>query len=480
MLPVRWRLALWNSLVLAAVLFVSGAIAWTLVIQALEHQLDDSLTSKAADLTAAATRQPAFPRLVFLPNVSNFTSSETLLQLISDDGRLLDRSPNLGRETLPWDAEILVDAVNGTPTFTTREVAGEPVRIYTAPLQLGGLTVAVLQVARPTSELDETKRLLALALLGSGAGGLLLALGLGWWLAGLALAPVRRVTQTAREIAMSGEPDRRLAYRGSNDELGALSGTFNTMLDRLSTVIAAQRRFVADASHELRTPMTTLRLNIHSLLRDPCGDPVERGSVLTEMADETDRLSRLVSGLLELARADAGRQPSRDRVRLDEVVREAAHNLEALSGGRMCLEPVEPVELPGSRDGLRQVVLILLDNAIKYSSPHAPISVSLVADQIARQAVFSVADQGLGISPQDLPHLFERFYRAVGVRQTSGTGLGLAIARTIVEEHGGTITASSEVGRGATFRVTLPFSDRPAPRADAGDGLHAQAVGAVR
>src|SRR5579884_903206 len=429
MLPVRWRLALWNSLVLAAVLTLSGALIWAVLTRTLQTQLDDALASKAADVAAAAAQLPSYPRVVLLPDVANFTSADTFLQLVSVDGRLLDRSPNLGQQTLPWDSGVLAAAARGSSSATT--------------------------------VLDETRRLLALTLLASGAGGLVLALVLGWWLAGLALAPVRRVTQTAREIALSGEPNRRLSYRGPNDELGALSATFNTMLDRLSTVLAAQRRFVADASHELRTPMTTLRLNIHALLHDPNDDPVERRAALSEMADEMDRLSRLVSGLLELARADAGRPPTREVVPLDEVVREVIHKLEPLADGRLRLERLDPVELRGSRDGLRQVALILLDNALKFSPPDAPVRVSLAASRAPRQVVLTVADQGIGIAPEDMPHLFERFYRSAAARQTSGTGLGLAIARTIVEEHGGAIDVTSAPGQGATFRVTLLLSGHP-------------------
>jgi two-component system OmpR family sensor kinase len=461
MLPVRWRLALWNSLVLAAVLTLSGALIWAVLTRTLQTQLDDALASKAADVAAAAAQLPSYPRVVLLPDVANFTSADTFLQLVSVDGRLLDRSPNLGQQTLPWDSGVLAAAARGSSSYTTRTVAGEHLRIFTTPLQVGGATVAVLQVARATTVLDETRRLLALTLLVSGAGGLVLALVLGWWLAGLALAPVRRVTQTAREIALSGEPNRRLSYRGPNDELGALSATFNTMLDRLSTVLAAQRRFVADASHELRTPMTTLRLNIHALLHDPNDDPVERRAALSEMADEMDRLSRLVSGLLELARADAGRPPTREVVPLDEVVREVIHKLEPLADGRLRLERLDPVELRGSRDGLRQVALILLDNALKFSPPGAPVRVSLATSREPRQVVLTVADQGIGIAPEDMPHLFERFYRSAAARQTSGTGLGLAIARTIVEEHGGAIDVTSAPGQGATFRVTLPLSGQP-------------------
>src|SRR5439155_2029575 len=364
-LPVRWRLALWNSLVLAAALAVSGALIWTVVTQALQSQLDDVLESKAADVAAATAGNPAFPSLVFLPDVGNFTSADTFLQVVRPDGRLVDRSPNLGREMLPIDPQTLDAAAHGASSFGDRTVAGERLRVFTTPLQLRGITVAVLQVARSTGGLDETRRLLALALLGTGGAGLAVSLGLGWWLAGLTLSPVRRVTQTAREIALSGEPDRRLDYRGPQDELGVLAATFDTMLDRLSTVLAAQRRFVADASHELRTPMTTLRLNLHSLLRQPyADDPEERREVLRDMADEMDRLSRLVAGLLELARADAGRRPPQEPVELDNVAREVAHALGPLATGRLTLDRLDPVEVTGSRDGLRQVLLILVDNAV--------------------------------------------------------------------------------------------------------------------
>src|SRR3954468_5813698 len=188
-LPVRWRLALFNSLVLAAVLALSGALVWAALTERLQSQLDDSLQAKSVDVAKWAVSQPALPSVVFLPDVANFTSADTFLQVVSTDGRVIDRSPNLAQQSLPWTWQSLSDAAHGTASFTTRTVAGGRLRVYTTPLQLDGRTVAVLQVARSTESVDETRRLLALTLLGSEAGGLILSLVLGWWLAGLALAP---------------------------------------------------------------------------------------------------------------------------------------------------------------------------------------------------------------------------------------------------------------------------------------------------
>jgi signal transduction histidine kinase len=241
------------------------------------------------------------------------------------------------------------------------------------------------------------------------------------------------------------------------------------MLDRLQGSFRAQERFVGDASHELRTPLTAIRGNVDVLMRqarrDPSGlDPIDLAPALDDIRRESDRMRRLLDDLLLLARADASDGHTdtavvrRDRVRLNEIAADAVRSAEALASGHTLeLEAPRSVEIPGDADRLHQLLMILLDNAVRHTPPTGRIRVALAATPDG-QARIAVRDEGEGIAPEHLPHVFERFYRADGARGRSsgGTGLGLAIAQAICRAHGGEITVSSAPGKGTTFLVTLP------------------------
>jgi len=284
----------------------------------------------------------------------------------------------------------------------------------------------------------------------------------GWFLARASLRPIDRVSQAARAIGQSGRLDRRLDPPPHQDEVGRLVGTFNEMLDRLEASFNAQRRFVADASHELRTPLTTIRGNAQLLRRARDLPPEEVEEALADIASEAQRMSRLVTELLRLARADAGQDLERAPVRLDEILRDVhRHSQLHKPETPVRLLPAPAAQVLGSRDALQELFLILVDNALKYT-PAGDVTLSLER-QDGEYAV-RVRDTGVGIAPEDLPHIFERFYRATRVRQQDGTGLGLAIAQWIAEQHGGRIVVDSVVGQGTTFTVWLPVAaEAPAP-----------------
>jgi two-component system OmpR family sensor kinase len=257
----------------------------------------------------------------------------------------------------------------------------------------------------------------------------------------------------------------------TNDELSRLSATFNAMLDRLQASFRAQERFVGDASHELRTPLTAIRGNVDVLLRQARLDgrrldQTDLTAALDDIRRESDRMRRLLEDLLLLARADAdaGSDPDktapirRELVRLDEIASETVRSAEALASGQVLeLEAPRAVEVHGDSDRLYQLVMILLDNAIRHTPPGGRIRVAVTAKPDG-QARVAVRDEGEGIAPEHVPHVFERFYRADGARGRSsgGPGLGLAIAKAICRAHGGDISVTSAPGQGATFLVTLP------------------------
>ena len=313
----------------------------------------------------------------------------------------------------------------------------------------------------PLGTIDASVRQFGALMILMAVAGALVTFFVGWLVAASALRPVAAVTRIAGDIARSREFSRRVspdAVRSQRDELGRLAATFNEMLGSLSEAYTAQQRFVADASHELRAPLTSIQANLE-LLRDRKDMSVqERDNAVAEAATEANRLARLVADLLALARADAGAELRHESVELDrvlmDVVGEARH---LVRGQRLEIESLEPCVVRGDGDRLKQLFLILVDNAIKYTPAPGNVSVSLRRG--SSTGVFEVRDSGIGISPSDLPRVFERFYRAdrARSRDPAGTGLGLAIGQWITAEHGGKLSLASTPGSGTTAVVRLPL-----------------------
>ena len=312
-------------------------------------------------------------------------------------------------------------------------------------------------VAMPLGAIDRSIAAFGRLMLLMAAVGSASAFLLGWLLAARALRPVAQLPQIAAQIASSRELARRVPAGGARDELTVLARTFNDMLASLERAHIAQQRFVADASHELRAPLTIIHANLELLRRGDTLAPDERASAIREAHTEAGRLARLVADLLALARADAGVPIRRVPVELDrvlvDVVGEARH---LLRGQRLEIGQIEPTVVAGDPDRLRQLLLILLDNAIRYTP--APGRVSVTLRRATTSAELQVHDEGVGIAAEDLPRVFERFYRAdrARSRDPGGSGLGLAIAQWIVARHDGTVTLRSRPGEGTRVAVVLP------------------------
>jgi two-component system, OmpR family, sensor kinase len=325
-------------------------------------------------------------------------------------------------------------------------------------------------------------------LLTAGMGALLLAVIVGWLLTRAALSPVARITETARHIAATGDYRRRLHVEpprfGHGDELFFLAATFNDMIARLEHMLESQRRLLADTSHELRNPITIIRGNLALLRRDRVPQSA-RDEAIIEAEEEAARMGRLVGDLLLLARADAGETPSfhRERVDLGELATEVVDKARPQAGGRQLALTTRPhCVVLGDRDRLRQLVTNLVENAIRYTPVGGKVEVAVANSSRVQQgkgavrsrsardagtsnpmALLTVSDSGIGISPTDLPHVFERFYRADKARSRAqgGSGLGLSIAQYIAQAHAGSIEASSDgTNRGSTFTVRLPLAPR--------------------
>lgn len=293
--------------------------------------------------------------------------------------------------------------------------------------------------------------------------GAVLTLVSSWFLAGRALRPVALLTDTASAIARSREFARRVPVTADRDELGRLAATFNEMLTSLEQAYQAQQRFVADASHELRAPLTAIQANLELLERQVAMPPGERQEAVAEASREARRLARLVADLLALARADAGVALHRQRVDLDGVVLETLGQARLLARGHhLEVERLEPVVVEGDPDRLQQLLLVLLDNALKYTPGTGRVTLALRRE--AGVAEVRVRDTGIGIPPDELPRVFERFYRAdpARARDPGGTGLGLAIAQWIARQHGGQLVLESQPGHGTTAILRLPVLTRVA------------------
>jgi signal transduction histidine kinase len=391
------------------------------------------------------------------------------LQFISPEGEVLNRSENLEEVTLPLSDAGWEAVKEGETWVETASVEGERLMIHSAPIMEEGQPTEIVQIASALAEEDQYLTALRTNLfIGSGLATLI-AFGAGWILSGAVLHPVNRITQTARTIGAERDFGRRVDYDGPNDEVGQLATTFNAMLTELQAAyeqvaqsLHQQRQFVADVSHELRTPLTTIRGNLALLRREPPIGTEEATDILGDMAEESDRLIRLVNDLLMLAHAESGRLLRSETVRISPLLDEVRRQARLLDPERKitCTSSPDAAAI-GDPDALKQVLLSLVDNALKHTT--GPITVTVTDDdQTASEEIkgpsvsIAVRDSGPGIDPAVLPHVFERFYRGDGAHAPPGLGLGLPIAKALVEAQGGAIAVESEAGQGSVFTVTMP------------------------
>ncbi len=322
-------------------------------------------------------------------------------------------------------------------------VDGVHARIYTVSLGNG----FALQVARPLNEVDHTLQQTRLVLLLVALGGIGIAGGLGLLVAGAALRPVRRLTAATEHVAATQDLGSRIEVDG-HDELSRLAASFNTMLEALDRSQQSQHRLIADASHELRTPLTSLRTNIEVLALDRKMPAADREQLLADVVEQLGEMTVLVSELVELAR---GERPAADpeEVRLDLLVDEAVVRARRNRPGVTFETELEETTIHGVPGSIDRAVSNLLDNAAKWSPDGGTVEVAVEGPQVV------VRDHGPGIADDDLPHVFDRFYRAPNARGRPGSGLGLAIVRQVAESHGGEVVAEQPEGGGTRMRLRL-------------------------
>lgn len=388
-------------------------------------------------------------------------TSGKFIQIIDPSGKVRWRSSSLKDLSIPFSRKAFMNALEGKVTYETIDHVGSyPMRVMTYPVIEGGRVLYFLQIGSSLEDVRDALRNLFYILYLTIPVATLLAGIIGWLMATKALRPVDEITRTARRITAEKLNER--IRIGRQDEIGRLAETFNEMIARLEASFNRIKQFTADASHELRTPLTILKGETEIALRTE--DTIQGlKKTLVSNLEEIDRLSKIVNDLLFLSRMDSGREEFHlQDVSLDMIVQEKYEQMKALAmkkGIEMHIGKKEGVHVKGDPVKLRQLLLNLLDNAIKYTPPGGKVWLSL--NRVDGFARITVSDTGIGIPEEDLPHIFERFYRADKARRDGGSGLGLSICKLIVEAHKGRIDVKSTPGKGSTFEVYIPLTERP-------------------
>jgi two-component system, OmpR family, sensor histidine kinase MprB len=449
----RRRIALAGTVAVAVAILLALGTAFAVVRAELRQQVDEGLRRvsegpirdvmrvRVLDGPALGGQIPKIRRRLADPG-EPLSGDARYVQLVASDQVI---PPEGEAALLPADARARqVAAVGRGAYFSDVEVNGVHTRVFTRAVEPG----LAVQTAQSVEDVDQAVDRLALVLGVVGLGGVGLAGGLGLLVTRTAARPVQELSEAAEHVARTRDLSRRIDA-GGEDELGRLAASFNTMLEALERSMGAQRQLVADASHELRTPLTSLRTNVEVLAgANGSLPPPERRQLLHAVVGQLEELTGLVEDLVDLAR-DGEPEQELEPVRLDLLVRDTAARARRLHPGREIRLDLDELVVDGSPRRLDRAVSNLLDNAAKWSPPGAPIDVTL------RGGSLVVRDRGAGFDTEDLPRVFDRFYRARAARGKPGSGLGLAIVRHVAEAHGGTVAARNVTGGGAEVCLTL-------------------------
>jgi two-component system sensor histidine kinase MprB len=429
----RLRVTLLATAAVAIAVVAASGVVYVVVRHQLLGEVDTSLVNRARDFLDHPGPGPG-PGIGIVPlgPRASLGGPPTYVQVIRSDGEgAVVKLPGVKQ------AEDLAES-GGRGFFSDGHVQGVHVRVYSAQVANG----LALQVARPLDEVDHTLHRIGLFLLFIGLGGVGIASALGLLVGQATLRPVGHLTEVAEEVADTRDLSRRIET-GSRDELGRLASAFNEMLEALDTSLKAQRQLVADASHELRTPLASLRTNVEVLAGGKSLAPEERRKLLADVIGQVEELSALVGDLVEL---DPDAPPELEDVRLDELVGAAVERARLHSPSVAFRTELEESVVQVAPAQVERAVSNLLDNAAKWSD---------IVDVRVAGAEVTVRDHGPGIAEEDLPHVFDRFYRAASARRLPGSGLGLSIVRQVAHSHNGAVTAENAPEGGAIFRLHL-------------------------
>ncbi len=468
-MPIRRRLTIFNALIIGSILLALGCALFFLLRQSLLSSVEDTARSRALaaarSIVAGEGLEEEDGRLVLDDDLVDGLTVDGVYIIVRDGrGSIITQTVDLPANREARDEVWRVALEAGKPAYGKIELSEEgPDYVYAVPVRPSGGPARTVEAGKSYELAEENVRNMALVL-GSGIGAAFLLSVVGaYLLARAALSPVSAVVRGAHRITEE-DLSNRLPVAHPEDEIGELAATINAMLSRLEETLArlegtlaSQRRFVADASHELRTPLTSINSYAQVLeewgLRDPKVGPESAAAIRRE----SERMKGLVESLLELARGEDGSELHLEHNDLAEVVEEAVESASIAANGKVVIgRPVLERETGAvfDRGRLRQALSILLDNAVKYTPQGGRVSVKGMEED--GSVKIEVSDTGIGISEEQIPHVFDRFYRAEEARSTEGSGLGLAIARQIAEDHGGTLEVRSKIGQGSSFTMRIP------------------------
>ena len=460
-MPIRWRLTVFIALAIGAVLVALGLSLFLLLRDAALSDVEDTVRERA--LAAAQTVESGGE--LADDEAERLSLGDEFIIVRDGQGEILDPSflQSASQEEIRdplWEEAL----ETGEPAGGEADYSpGSPDYVYAVPVNPPEGEARVVEAGRSYESATKTLGAFVALLIGAVLTAFLLSVGGAYLLARTALAPVDAVVRSARRIG-ARDLSKRLPVSRPGDEIGRLTTTINDLLARLEAAFASQeealarqQRFAADASHELRTPLTSIAGHARILKGWGSEDPktVQKGA--TRILEQSERMGELVEGLLAVARGDEGAPPELAPEDLGSVAAEAVDAARAPAGGKVVIEyvpPKGPVEVSFDRDQIYRAATILLDNATKYTPEGGVVTVSVGKED--RWARFAVSDTGTGIPADDLPRVFERFYRTDPARSKGGAGLGLSIARQIAEAHGGEIEARSKPGKGSTFVLRIP------------------------
>jgi signal transduction histidine kinase len=417
-----------------------------------QRVLASGRVSDPASLRAAGERFVAGQR--YHPEARIYVIAPRGVPPVTNQGRIVDEELSESRstgESGEADAGGIVSTGEGLSTISTDETG--KLRVLTQPIVVGGTRIGTFRVADPLTSVDQALESLRNRFIAVGLGALLLSVAIAIWLANLITRPLRRMAAVASAVD-SGDLTHRIDYSGE-DEVGVLADSFNHMMDRLEEGFSLQRDFVSDASHELRSPLTVLRGRIEQLT-DHAGDRAAVSAEADELMKEVRRMERLTDDMLTLAKAERGGLVQPRRVQIDDFVEDLRRDLPLLGSRHYRVESSIHGDLEADPDRLAQVLRNLVTNAVRHTGTEGHIEISIGSENGSAQ--FAVSDDGTGIESDQLGRIFDRFHRTDEGRSRAegGSGLGLAIARAIVEAHGGSISAESPPGTGATVRFSIP------------------------
>ncbi|MBP6470516.1 MAG: HAMP domain-containing histidine kinase [Chloroflexi bacterium] len=458
-MSIQTRLLLIYTIIFSAAFVLFAVIVYFLPSSRILAEIDADLQTLAAEITPerlVPDRQGSF-RVNLPGDLATFETASTFMILSDKSGNVLAQTNNL----TDYFGLLDPDSLGDTAVSSLKQIDNTPLRVYTTPLYLNNNPdaeiVGYLQVARLLNTYTTYNRLLAVALL-VGFAAATASLFLAVWLTPGLFRPLDDIATVANQISRADDLSMRVPHSDRIDEIGVLARALNETLERLERLFQTQQRLLADVSHELRTPLTAIRGNVDLMRRMGDGDPESLGII----QEEVDRLTRLVGDLTLLARADAGGLPLNLKpVELDNLLFEVYRQVSLLNKPvEVVVAEVDQVCVNGDPDRLKQLLLNLVENGMKYTPRGGRVTVNL--SQTDGWAQMTIRDNGVGIPAEDLPFIFDRFYRVDKARNRSqgGSGLGLAIAKWVAQAHGGDIQVESEVNVGTTFTVVLPLLEK--------------------